>query len=131
MKGKCRDCKFCFANPDLGYICADVNYGESVTDTLNVEKECYTEGLDAFVERTQREEIVYLPNTKLSQVPLDGRRVIYLVDSEEKMIRLKASKAKELFGEIIVLRMLFEDEYLIDCIFNGELFKGNRYIELK
>jgi hypothetical protein len=104
MDKKCGDCEFCFPHPEFGFVCADENYGENISDTLNIIKPCYSEGFNAFVERTKQEEIIYNVGTLLTQLKIDGRKQIELIDKEEKIIQIKASKIKELFNEVIVLK---------------------------
>ncbi|MDK2828102.1 MAG: hypothetical protein PWP67_902 [Clostridium butyricum] len=46
------------------------------------------------------------------------------------MIIIKAAKAKKIFGGVVVLKRLFEDEYMIDVVFNNELFKNGKVIKI-
>jgi hypothetical protein len=71
MSGKCRDCEFCFPHEELGFMCADAHYGENISDSLDKVKVCYSEGLAAFIERRKKEEIPFIPGTKLSQIRID------------------------------------------------------------
>ena len=62
MAGVCKGCKFNFSG-----MCADMYYEESVVDTENEEKDCYTEGYEDFMKRIRK--IHPLPwQTKLSDV---------------------------------------------------------------
>jgi hypothetical protein len=130
MKNKCRDCEFCFPHDEFGYVCAGDNYGENISDSLDIEKPCYSEGLKAFINRAKQEEVIYIANIKLSQIKIDGRKMIDLIDREGKMIIIKAAKAKKLFGDVVVLKRLFEDEYMVDLVFNNELFKNGKVIKI-
>jgi len=56
MAGKCKDCEFCFPHEEYGFVCADANYGENISNSLEEVKDCYSEGLDAFIERSKKEE---------------------------------------------------------------------------
>ncbi|HAW07862.1 MAG TPA: hypothetical protein DCW42_01635 [Bacteroidetes bacterium] len=123
MSGKCADCEFCFPHDEFGFVCADDNYGENISNSLNEIKDCYSEGFDAFVERSERQSISFIPGTRLSQVKIDGRKQISLIDQEEKTIRIKASIAKKMMPDIEVERMLFEDTFVIKGTFNFESFK--------
>ena len=76
----------------------------------------------------KKEEIIFMPGTKLVQLKLDGRKKIELTDQEGKSIGIKASKAKEIFGEIEVRKILFDDIYLVDAVFNKELFKNSNCV---
>lgn len=131
MNNKCRDCEFCFPHEEFGYVCAGDNYGENISATLDDNKQCYSEGLDAFINRVKQEEIIYIPNTRLGQLKIDGRKQIELTDIEGKTIKIKASKAKEIFGEVVLIKNRFDDEYLVDATFNNEMFKGGRYLIIK
>jgi hypothetical protein len=131
MGSKCRYCEFCFPNEESGYVCAGDNYGENISETLDVEKSCYSEGLEAFIERSKQEEIIYVPNMKLAQIKINGRKQIQLTDKEGKTIRTKASKAKEIFKDVVVLRNRLGDEYLVDAVFNREMFKDGKYLIIK
>lgn len=131
MSGKCRDCEFCFPHDEFGWICAGDNYGEDISKSLDIEKPCYSESLEAFIKRSKQEEVVFLPGIKLAQLKIDGRRVIFLVDKEGKKIRIKFSTAKKIFGEIKILKLQSQEEYLLDTVFNNELFNGGSYIVVK
>ena len=52
-------------------------------------------------------------------------------DKDGKTIRVKASLGRELFGEIGVLRKCFDAEYLLDIVFNSDLFKNGSYLIIK
>ncbi|PHO07899.1 hypothetical protein BFT35_03965 [Thermoanaerobacterium thermosaccharolyticum] len=130
MKNKCRDCEFCFQHDEFGYVCAGDNYGENISDSLDVEKPCYSEGLGAFINRAKQEEIIYIANTKLAQLKIDGRKMIELIDKDGKTIIIKASKAKKIFGDVEVLKRLFDDEYIVDAVFNSEMFKNGKVIKI-
>lgn len=129
-KNTCRYCEFCFPDEKLEFVCADKFYGESVKDSLNEVKECYSEGLEAFINRTKRESVPMI-NTTISQLKLDGRKRIELTDSEGKTISIKSSKARELFTDVIVKKMIFEDTYEVEAIFNNEMFQGGKYLIIK
>lgn len=131
MSGKCQDCEFCFPNEEFGFVCAGDNYGEDISKSLDEIKECYSEGLHAFIARCEKEEAVLAPGTTLSQLKLDGRKRIEITDQEGKMINIKASKAKELFPEMEVERALFEDAFVVKAIFNKEPFNGGKYLMIK
>ena len=131
MSGTCIDCEFCFPHDEFGCVCAGDNYGEDISKSLDMEKPCYSEGIEAFVKRSQQEEVVFLPGIKLSQLKIDGRRAILIVDKEGKTIRIKFSTAKKIFGEVKVLKLQFEEDYLLDTVFNNDLFEGGNYIVVK
>lgn len=40
-------------------------------------------------------------------------------------------KAKEIFGEVVLIKSRFDAEYLVDATFNNEMFKGGRYLIIK
>lgn len=127
---KCRYCEFCIPDSDNGFVCADKFYGESVKDSLEEIKECYSEGLEAFIARSEK-EVVPMINTTLKQMKLDGRKNIVIKDQEGKSIRLKVSKAKELMPDIKIIKMLFEGEYEADVVFNSEPFNGGNYLVIQ
>ena len=87
MAGMCKDCEFFFPREEFGFLCADAHYGENIADSLEVVKDCYSEGFDAFIERSKKEDVSFLPGTKLSQIKIDGRKQIELRDQEGKGIR--------------------------------------------
>lgn len=130
MENKCRYCEFCFPHEEYGYVCAGESYGEDISKTLDLEKDCYSEGLEAFIKKTKGKEIVFI-STTLAQLKIDGRKKVELTDKAGKTISVKASLAKELFGEIVVLRKRFEAEYEVDAVFNNEMFKSGNYLILK
>ena len=119
MAGKCKDCEFCFPHEEYGFVCADAHYGENIADSLEVVKDCYSEGLDAFIERSKKEEIPFIPGTKLSQIKIDGRKQIELRDQEGKGIRIKASNAKKMMPDIEIERLMFDDTYLVSLNFQS------------
>jgi len=80
VAGNCKDCVFCFPNEEHGFVCADANYGENISGSLEEIKDCYSEGLDAFIERSPKEEIPLIPGTKLVQLKIDGRKQIGVTD---------------------------------------------------
>lgn len=131
MSGKCKDCEFCFPHEKFGFVCADANYGEDISKSLGEIKECYSEGLDAFIERSKKEEVLFIPGITLSQLKLDGRKCIQITDQEGKTISIKASKAKKLFPEIELERALFEEAFVVRAIFNEEPFDGGKYLVVK
>lgn len=131
MTGICRECEFCFPDNN-GFVCAshDGIYGEDITDTIEMKKDCYSEGLEAFIKRSQRETLVFIPGTKLSQLKIDGRKQIELMDKNGKIIRIKGAKAKELFGEIEIERIEI-DMYMVRAVFDPSIFNGSNYIVVK
>ena len=131
MAGKCKDCEFCFPHEEYGFVCADVHYGENVSDSLEEVKDCYSEGLDAFIERSKKEEVPFLPGTKLSQIKLDGRKQIELRDKEGKGIRIKASNAKKMMPDIEIERLMLDDTYLVRAVFDPKPFNGGKYLIVK
>lgn len=130
-KDTCRYCEFCFPDDKDRYICNDAHYGEDVTETLDVVKNCYSEGVEAFIERSDKEAVHVIGNTTLSQLKIDGRKRIYLVDLEGKTLSVKISKAKQLLGDVVVFKVMFEDTYDVKAVFSNELFKGGRYLVIK
>ena len=96
MATKCKDCEFCFPHDEFGFVCADAYYGEDISDSLDKVKDCYSESFGSFMERSEQEEKLFVPGTKLSQIKLDGRKQIELIDQEGKVIRIKASNAKKM-----------------------------------
>lgn len=128
-KDTCRYCEFCFPDDKERYICADAHYGEDVSDTLDVVKDCYSEGLEAFTERSEQEAVHV--NTPLSQIKIDGRKRIYLVDLEGKTLSVNTSRAKKLFPDVVVLKISLEDTYNVKAVFSNEVFKGGRYLVIK
>lgn len=130
-KNICSYCEFCFTDDKGHYICAGDDYGKDISETLDVEKDCYSEGLEAFIERSDREAITVIANTTLSQLKIDGRKRIEIVDLEGKTLSVKTSKAKELFGDVVVLKVRFEDTYDVKAVFSNELFQGGKYLVIK
>ncbi|GCD12766.1 hypothetical protein [Clostridium tagluense] len=128
-KNTCRYCKFCLPEDKERYICADVNYGKDVSETLDVVKAYYSEGLEAFTERTEQEAVHV--NTPLSQLKLDGRKRIYLVDLEGKTLSVNTSRAKKLFSDVVVLKISLGDTYDVKAVFSNELFKDGMYLVIK
>jgi hypothetical protein len=128
-KNTCRYCEFCFPEDNECYICADANYGKDISETLDVVKTCYSEGLEAFIERSNQEAVIV--NTPLSQIKIDGRKRLDLVELEGKTLSVKTSKAKQLLGDVVVLKVMFEDTYDVKDVFSNELFKGGRYLVIK
>ena len=53
---KCIDCEFCF-NFYEDYICGDVNYGDSVFDSLSEVKDCSIESFEHYVKRIKTKKI--------------------------------------------------------------------------
>jgi hypothetical protein len=130
MKGKCCECEFCFPDKS-GFVCADAYYGENITDSLDQEKDCYSEGFESFVNQCKKEEIAFIPGYKLSQLKFDGRKSIYLIDEEDKQIQIKFSKAKLMFGEMEIVRQVFDDAFKIKGYFKRELFNGSKILIIK
>ncbi|MCB2305605.1 hypothetical protein LGL08_00050 [Clostridium estertheticum] len=131
VKTTCRYCEFCFSEDKDCYICADVNYGKDVSKTLDVVKDCYSEGLEAFIKKSDQKAVHVIGNTTLSQLKIDGRKRIYLVDLESKTLSVNTSKAKKLFADLVVLKISLEDTYDVKGVFSNELFKGGRFLEIK
>ena len=131
MMGKCEDCEFCAPDKKYGMVCAGKKYGEDVSQTLKDNKDCYSEGFEAFVRRKKKEEVAYVPGTKLIQLKVDGRKRIELIDKENKIISIKFSLAKEILADLEILRMLDEDMYLINGFFDPEPFEGGKCLVLK
>lgn len=131
MGSKCLDCEFCFPHEDFGYVCSGDNYGEDISKTLEIEKDCYSEGLEAFIKSSKQEEIVFLPEVKIAQLKIDGRKNIELIDKEGKIIEIKFSTAKSIFGDIEILRKQFDDVYLVNAVFNEEPFNGSRFLIIR
>lgn len=127
---KCRDCEFCFPDKEKGYVCADAHYGDSVVETLDEDKNCYSESLEAFIERQKESEILYPPNTKLNDIKIDLRKTLYLNDKFNNTIEVNAKLAKELFGEIILLNSQ-DENFELDTIFPKEIMNGRRFIIIK
>ncbi|MBU3214788.1 hypothetical protein LL033_08190 [Clostridium estertheticum] len=128
-KNTCRYCEFCFPDDKERYICADFNYGKDVSETLNVVKACYSEGVEAFIERSDQEAVTV--NTTLVQLKIDGRKRIYLVDLEGKTLNVNTAKAKKLFPDLVILKINLEDTYNVKGVFSNEVFKGGRYLVVK
>jgi len=131
MSGKCLDCEFCFPHDEFGFVCADVHYGKNISTSIEEMKDCYSEGLDAFIERTKQNEIPFIPGIRLSQLKIDGRKQIELTDQEGKTIRIKASNAKKMMPDIEVERIQFEDTYVVKGTFSNEPFGDGRYLIIK
>ena len=131
MAGKCKKCEFCFPHEEYGFVCAGANYGANISGSLKEIKECYSEGLDAFIERSKKEEIPFIPGTKLGQIKIDGRKQIEVTDQEGKIIRIKASNAKMMLRDIEIERIQFGDTFVVRAIFDRELFGENKYLIIK
>ncbi|HEY5524242.1 MAG TPA: hypothetical protein VIK26_02775 [Clostridium sp.] len=130
-KNTCGYCEFCFPDDKNRYSCADINYGKDVSETLDVKKDCYSEGLEAFIERSDQETVTVIGNITLSQLKIDGRKSIYLVDLEGKTLSVNTSKAKKLFADVVVLKISLEDTYDVKAVFSNEVFKGGGYLVIK
>lgn len=131
MIGKCKDCEFCFPHEKYEFVCADAHYGENIADSLEVVKDCFSEGLNAFVERSKKEEILFVPGTKLSQIKIDRRKQIKLRDQEDKVIRIKASSAKKIMPDIEIEGVIFGDTYRVRTVFDSKPFNGGKYLVVK
>ena len=131
MATKCKDCEFCFPHDEFGFVCADAYYGEDISDSLDEVKDCYSESFAAFMERCRQEEIPFFPGTKLSQIKLDGRKKIELIDQEGTVISIKASNAKKMMPDIEVERIIFQDTYQVKTIFDSKPFNGRQYLIIK
>jgi hypothetical protein len=128
MAGRCKDCEFCFPNEDSGFVCADAHNGENISDFVDELKDCYSEGLDAFIKRSKNSEIPFISGIKLSQIKIDGRKQIELRDQEGKTIRIKASHAKMIMPNIEVERLIIDDTYVIKAVFDPKPFNGGMYL---
>ena len=128
--GKCKDCEFCFENKD-GYICADAYYGQNISDTIDSEKECYSESFDSFYKRLKSEEIIYQKNTQLKSLKIHKSKRINIYDLNKKIISLKFKYAIEMFKDVDVIRNLGFDDYQVKCFFDEELMKGSNYLVIK
>lgn len=67
-------------------------------------------------------------NTTLSNMKLDGRKSIVLTDQEGKSIRIRASKAKEMMPDIPVVKVILEDDFEVNVIFDPGIFNGSNHI---
>lgn len=128
MLGKCEDCKFCFSGEIYGYVCGGTHYDDDITDSISLIKECYSEGLDAFIENLKADVFSFEPGTKLGQLKIDGRHNIEVVDQVGKGIRIKASNAKLLMGDLIVVRRELDKTYVVNTIFDPAPFRGQSYL---
>ena len=93
MAGKCKDCEFCFPHEEYGFVCADATTAKTYQSHWKEVKDCYSEGLEAFIERSKRKRY-HLYRYKIVKIKIDGRKQIELRDQEGKGIRIKASNAK-------------------------------------
>lgn len=126
----CRCCEFCFPNAEAGFICADKFYGESVSDTLDVEKDCFSEGIEMFIESMKDDSVEY-NNEPIKNIKIDGRKSIILQDLDGKSIQMKAKIAKTTLSEIPVIRLVMDDIYEVNAIFDKDLFPNGDFIRLK
>ncbi len=97
--GKCRKCKWCVLEEKGKYICLDLYYGQNITDSMNKEKTCYSETLEDFAERIEREAEVFNDKTKLSQIKIDGRKNTNLICNCGNEISLKGTLVKKYLAE--------------------------------
>ncbi len=123
----CRYCEFCFTMDNEVFTCKGV---QNISDSLDVIKDCFSEGLEAFSERLEEEAIIF-NNKPLMEIKIDGRKLIYIKDNKCKMIRVKASIAKKIFGELPVKKLLGDDIYEINAVFKDEIFRGRKFINIK
>ncbi len=130
MVGKCCDCEFCFPDQKFGFVCVGAHYGENLSSSLGELKDCYSEGLKAFIEKFKDNEIIYEVGTKLEDIKIDGRRKIRLIDQENKIVEIKVSYAKELFEEIEVEKRIFDGEYVVRAIFDNKIFNGKKLLKI-
>jgi len=128
--GNCKDCEFCFKNKD-SYICADAFYGQNITESIESEKECYSESFDSFYKRIKSDEIIYPKNTRLKSFKIHKSKRIYIYDLNKKIISLKFKYAIEMFKDVDVIRNLGFDDYQVKCFFDEELMKGSNYLVIK
>jgi len=98
---------------------------------LDEAKKCYSESLEAFIERNKKLEVPFIPGTTLNQLKLDGRKYIELTDQEGKIVRIKGSKAKQMLGVIEIQKRIFDDAYKVNAIFNPEAFNGGNLLIIK
>lgn len=122
MPGKCKDCEFCFPHEEYEFVCADAHYGQNISSSLEEIKECYSEGLNAFIERNKKEEIVFIAGITLKQLRVDGRKKIDLTDHEGKVLRIKASYAKKLMPDLEIERRILDGVFLVNAVFDNGLF---------
>lgn len=127
-KGICRDCEFCFLDGGRR-VCAGEYYNEDVTDSIDEFKDCYSEGLEAFCRRKDRESIRFVATT-LGEIKIDGRKSIFLIDTDGKTIEIKAKKAQEAFRDVVIIKVS-DDDYYLDTVFNREMFNGSNYIIIR
>ena len=130
MVGKCCDCEFCFPDQKFGFVCVGAHYGENLSSSLDEVKDCYSEGLKAFIKKCKANEIIYEVGTKLEDIKIDGRRKIRLIDQENKIVEIKASYAKELFEGIEVEKRIFDGEYVVRAIFDNKIFNGKKLLKI-
>lgn len=75
--------------------------------------------------------MAFIPGCKLNQLKFNGRKSIYLIDDEDKQIRIKFSKAKSMFSELEIIRQVYEDAFKIKGCFKKELFNGSKMLIIK
>lgn len=129
--GKCKECEFCFPGVETEFVCADAHYGEDISNSLEEDKDCYTEGLDAFIENCRKKEEYYVFPKFVKDLDVDGRKRIEFVDLDENVLSIKFSKAKKSIGEVKVIKKKFEDCFLLEVKFSEELFKHGKYVVIK
>ena len=76
MAGMCKDCEFFFPREEFGFLCADAHYGENIADSLEVVKDCYSEGLSLIGTITEPRGNRYETSRKNSQ-PFTNRGLFF------------------------------------------------------
>ncbi|HVI42539.1 MAG TPA: hypothetical protein VM577_17940 [Anaerovoracaceae bacterium] len=131
MSGICSKCEFCFPKGDEKFICADKYYDKDITKSIDKIKDCYSEGFEAFVENCKKEEVSFIPGFKLSQLKLDGRKLVYLIDESDKQIQIKYTKAREMMGDLEIIKKVFDETYKVKGHFDKSLFKNSNILIIR